>query len=183
MASLSLGVDFRLADDSDADGLIALIGSCYAEYEAEGCYLDMDGYDAHLRAARTHFESNNGLLWVGIAQNQLIACGGFMPGEETSHQKDGGTIVFRSDFEICRMYVEKSWRGSGVATQLLSVIINHIKKEGEMLGRPISLDLWSDYRFHRGHRFYAKEGFIQTEETRELHDISNTIEYHFVKQM
>ena len=43
-----------------------------------------------------------------------------------------------------------------------------------------ALELWTDTRFTRAHRFYAKHGYNPTGERRALHDLGATLEDRFV---
>ncbi|MBX6374229.1 MAG: GNAT family N-acetyltransferase, partial [Acetobacteraceae bacterium] len=52
----------RPGRDDDAEGFIALIGACWAEYP--GCVLDVDGEVPELRALATHFARQGGALWA-----------------------------------------------------------------------------------------------------------------------
>ena len=42
---------------------------------------------------------------------------------------------------------------------------------------------WSDTRFLDAHRLYERLGYVRTGETRDLHDLSNTTEFFFVKEL
>ena len=46
-----------------------------------------------------------------------------------------------------------------------------------------TIDLWSDIRFREAHAFYQALGYSQTGGTRDLHDLSNSTEYHFIKRL
>ena len=46
-----------------------------------------------------------------------------------------------------------------------------------------SLILWTDTRFEDAHRLYDRLGFIRAGHTRALNDGSNTIEYHYAKDL
>jgi len=52
----------REARNSDADGLIRLVGTCWAEYP--GCVLDVDAEVPELRAIASHFRDRGGRFWV-----------------------------------------------------------------------------------------------------------------------
>jgi putative acetyltransferase len=39
--------------------------------------------------------------------------------------------------------------------------------------------LWTDTRFHAGHRFYEKAGFTRVAGIRQLHDAAETFEYGY----
>ena len=39
--------------------------------------------------------------------------------------------------------------------------------------------LWTDTRFHAGHRFYEKAGFVRVAGIRQLHDAAETFEFGY----
>jgi putative acetyltransferase len=43
------------------------------------------------------------------------------------------------------------------------------------------VDLWSDTRFQDVHRLYEHLGYVRGAQTRELHDVTNTIEFYYRK--
>jgi len=45
------------------------------------------------------------------------------------------------------------------------------------------MDAWSDTRFTHAHRFYEREGYVKGPRTRELNDISNSVEFYFIKAL
>jgi ribosomal protein S18 acetylase RimI-like enzyme len=66
------------------------------------------------------------------------------------------------DWEICRGYVAASQRGTGIAATEV-------------------IRLWSDTRFTRAHSFYAKLGYVRQGPIRVLNDLSNSLEFPFIK--
>jgi putative acetyltransferase len=159
----------RLAQDEDAEGLIALIEGCFDEYE--GCVMDLDGIDDDLKAIATNFRQAGGKFWVleDVASDKRIAASvGFSP----SGSMGEGAI------ELKKLYVNSTYRRRGIASKLLDVIL----EEARALAAP-AIDLWSDTRFVEAHAFYQHHGFTQLPETRELHDPSNTTEYYFVRNL
>lgn len=46
-----------------------------------------------------------------------------------------------------------------------------------------SLHLWTDTRFTTAHRVYERLGYVRLPEIRELHDRSNSVEYHYEKRL
>jgi len=73
------------------------------------------------------------------------------------------------------MYLEAGRRGTGRAERLLDLVRGRAREVGAR-----EVELWSDTRFTRAHRFYERHGFVRTGRTRELNDPSNTTEFHFV---
>jgi len=43
--------------------------------------------------------------------------------------------------------------------------------------------LWTDTRFRHAHQLYSKLGFVRAPRTRVLNDISNTVEFHYAKEL
>jgi GNAT superfamily N-acetyltransferase len=72
--------------------------------------------------------------------------------------------------------VAPTHRGGGVAHRLVDMAEDFARAHGAA-----RLRLWSDTRFDRAHRFYEKRGYVRQEGVRELHDLSNSVEYHYVK--
>lgn len=151
----------REGRDSDADGFIALIGACWAEYP--GCVLDVDAEVPELRALASHFGTKRGALWVAEDGGAIVGMVAVTP------RPDGA-------WEIGRMYVASAHRGGGLAHQLLDQAEAHARAAGA--GR---LELWSDSRFDRAHRFYEKRGYLRSGPVKVLNDLSNTIDVGFAK--
>ncbi len=158
---------YRAGRNDDADALIALLGSCFAEYE--NCVLDVDGEIPELRAIADAFAAWGGDFRVAERGGRVVACIGFArhEGGEPEH------------YELKKLYAYSDERGAeGPATPLVDWV------EGAVVARGgVSIDLWSDTRFTRAHRFYEKRGYQKTGETRELFDKSDTIEFRFVKRV
>ena len=153
----------RPGRDDDADGFIRLIGDCWAEYP--GCLMDLDGENPELRALSSHFNAAGGALWAAEQGGVVIGMVGVKP------EHDGL-------WELRRMYVAASARGTGQASALLSTVETHARANGAT-----ALDLWSDTRFDRAHRFYERHGFVRAGGIRALNDISNSLEFHYAKPL
>jgi len=150
----------RQAEDSDAEGLINMIEGCFHEYD--GCVMDVDGVDAGLKAIKSYVEAADGEFWVVVDGGQVVASVGYM-----CH----GT----NQVELVRMYVDKNYRRMGLASKLLSLVRDAAKRRGA------KIDMWSDTRFVEAHAFYIYHGYAKQDETRELNDPSNTLEFHFIE--
>jgi GNAT superfamily N-acetyltransferase len=149
--------------DDDAAGFIALIGSCWAEYP--GCVMDVDGEVPELRALASYYAEQGGALWAAEADGVVVGMVGTRPLE------DGA-------WEICKMYVLAGHRGGGLAGTLIDTAEAHARAGGAT-----RMKLWTDTRFERAHRFYEKRGYVRHGALRELNDISNSVEYHYVKPL
>ena len=157
-----LGATIREGHDSDADGIIALISACWAEYP--GIVFDLDGEVPELRALASHFSAAGGTLWVAEAAGIIVGTIGIAP-----QPPDG-------NWEIGRMYMARDMRGSGLAMHLLDMAESHARARGAT-----RLSLHSDTRFDRAHRFYEKMSYLRAGPVRVLHDQSNSLEFEFHK--
>jgi len=152
----------RPGRDEDADGFIRLIGDCWSEYP--GCVMDVDGEVPELRALATYFAEAAGALWVAERDGRVIGMAATRPmGQDAA-------------YEICKVYVAKEARGSGLAHDLLGAAEAHARAAGAE-----RLVLWTDTRFEVAHRFYEKRGFVRQGPIRVLHDLSNSLEFRYVK--
>lgn len=154
----------RPGRDSDGPELIALVAAIYAEYPK--CYLDVDNEAPEWRHIATSFEQWQGRFWVAEREGKVVGCVGITPAKRA-----GGC-------ELKKLYVAKSERRQGLASRLLELV------ENEARARQASfVDLWSDTKFEPAHLFYERHGYTRSGETRELHDISDTVEYYFCKDL
>ncbi len=152
----------RDARDADAGGLIDLIGAIYAEYP--GCVLDVDGEAPHLRRPASAFSDWGGRLWVAEHDGRLVACAGFA---------DAGDAI-----ELKHLYVAAAARRRGLGTHLTRLV----ERAAGTMGRRC-IDLWTDTRFTDAHRMYERLGYVRGALTRELHDLSGSVEYQYRKHL
>jgi ribosomal protein S18 acetylase RimI-like enzyme len=153
----------RLVRDDDSTGLIELIGGCWAEYP--GCVLDVDGEEPWLRAPATAYAAFGGTCWVVEDGGEIVACVGIK-------ERAGGEAELKS------LYVAARARRRGLGERLTGLV----EAEAARLGAR-RIVLWSDTRFAAAHRLYERLGYRRTGRTRELHDLSQTVEYEFVKTL
>jgi putative acetyltransferase len=160
-------LQIRAARDTDAAGLIELIGSAYAEYP--GCVLDVDGEEPDLRAIASAYGRKGGGFWVAIEPHggTLVGSAGWLPSSSQA-----GWI------ELRKLYVARAQRRRGLASELCTLVESVARERGA-----VGISLWSDTRFLDAHRFYAARGYQQRPETRALNDLSNSIEYGFTKRL
>lgn len=154
----------RDARDSDEEGLIALIGSIFAEYP--NCVLAVDEEIPELRHIATSFSAWQGRFWVAERAGRIVGCIGLTP----AHDPGG--------IELKKLYVGASERRSGLGGKLTDLVVAEARARGARF-----IDLWSDTKFETAHRFYENRGFIRNGATRELHDLSDTVEYYFRRQL
>jgi putative acetyltransferase len=158
---------YRSGRNDDSDALIALLGSCFAEYE--NCVLDVDGEIPELRAIADAFTAWGGEFRVAERDGRVVACVGFA-------RHEGGE---RGHYELKKLYAYSDERGAaGPAGPLVDWVEEAVVARGGT-----TIDLWSDTRFTRAHRFYEKRGYQKSGEMRELFDKSDTIEFRFVKRL
>ena len=156
-------LSLRHVRDADADALLALIGSIYAEYP--GCVLEPDGQDADLRTLASSYAAKGGEFWVVESQGAVVACVGWSPSSD-------GVV------ELKRLYVGRPARRQGLGGRLVELVERAALGHGARV-----IELWSDTRFADAHRLYESRGYVRQADTRELHDASNSVEYHFRKQL
>jgi putative acetyltransferase len=149
----------RDAVDGDAEQLIALIGSVFAEYP--GCVLEVDGEIPELRAIATAYRGWNGRFWVAEEGGRVVGCVGV--------RARGGPGV-----ELCKLYVAREARRRGLGGALCALVEAEARARGAAF-----VELWSDTRFKDAHRLYERRGYARGPETRELHDLSGSVEYYF----
>jgi putative acetyltransferase len=153
----------RPARDADSAGVIALIASVFTEYP--GCVLDVDAEEPELRAPATRFER----FWVLERAGRIVGCIGL----ETHLGAAGEPCV-----ELEKLYLANELRGQGFGRGLIELVEDHARERGVSL-----VELWSDTRFTRAHTVYERLGYRRTGRERDLHDLSNTREYHFEKRL
>ncbi len=155
-----------IRDARDADGweLIGLVAACWAEYP--GCILNVDGEEPWMRAPASSFDERGGRLWVVERQGRVVASVGLKPAHEP-----GG-------IELKTLYVALHARRLGLGNRLTELVEAEARRRGAAF-----IDLWSDTRFTDAHRLYKRRGYQRDPITRELHDLSNTVEYYFRKDL
>lgn len=154
----------RDARDDDAAGLIELIGSCWSAYP--GCVLDVDGEMPHLRAVADAYRAWGGRAWIAEEAGRVVASIGLVP----ARGWQAG--------EVRMLYVLPAARRAGLGSRLLALA----EAEAEAAARgAVRIELWSDTRFTDAHRFYLRHGYTRGPDSRELHDLSDSVEHFFFK--
>ncbi len=155
-------VTIRPVRNKDGDGLIDLIERCFSEYP--GVVVELDGIDSDLNAYATALEKIGGEGFVIEQDGRIVGL-------------VSGFLATGSHYQLKRIYLDADLRGSGMGGKLLRLIEDRAKACGAT-----AIELWSDSRFLRAHWFYQREDFARSGKERELGDLSNTVEYHFVKK-
>ena len=156
-------VMIREVRDGDSAALIELIGACYADYP--GCVLDVEREESWLRAPATAYAGWQGRLWLAERAGEVVGSGGFRP---RAPGVGGGH----------HLYVARGARRRGLATRLLGLIEAEARRRGAD-----RVELWSDTRFTQAHRLYQRLDYVRSPDTRELGDLSRSVEYHFAKAL
>jgi len=153
----------RVAEDRDAQDLFGLLSLCFADYP--GCFVDPHDDLKDVRAPGAP-RANDGVLWVMDDETgRVCAC-------TCVDFPEAGTA------ELHRLYVRPDQQGKGLGSLLVRAVENHAREKGAT-----RMVLWSDTRFTGAHRLYKRLGYTQTDRQRDLGDISNSSEYHFVKTL
>lgn len=152
----------RDAHDDDAAALIELIDAIWAEYP--GCVMDVDGEVPELRRIASAHAEAGGEFWVVEREVRIVGCVGWVP------SRSGSGV------ELCKLYVAASARRRGLGAQLCE----RVERAAE--GRDF-VELWSDTRFEDAHRLYEARGYVRGPHTRELHDLSATVEYYYRRDL
>jgi GNAT superfamily N-acetyltransferase len=152
----------RPAEDRDAQDLFGLLSLCFAEYP--GCFVDPHGDLPDLRQPGASFARAGGSFWVAEDERgRACACVAI----DFPHPRTA---------ELHRLYVRPDRRRRGLGEALVRLV------EGEARRRRAQrIFFWSDTRFTDAHRLYRRLGYSGGEVTRNLGDISNSVEYRFEK--
>ena len=152
----------RLVRDTDSTALIELIATCWQEYP--GCVMDVDGEEPWLRAPATAYARKAGVFWVVEQGTTVVACVGYVPHGDQA--------------ELKSLYVAKPARRRGLGAELTALVESTAVERGAR-----EMTLWSDTRFADAHRLYERLGYRRTGRQRDLHDLSNTTEYEFIRTL
>lgn len=152
----------RPVDDGDSAALIELIGTCWAAYP--GCVLDIDGEEPWLRAPANAYREWGGAMWVAALDGRVVGCVGLKPYGEAA--------------ELKSLYIAPAARRRGLGERLSGLVETQARRRGHR-----RLELWSDTRFADAHRLYHRLGYRRLPGRRDLHDLSNSVEYHYTKDL
>jgi GNAT superfamily N-acetyltransferase len=138
--------------------IVSLIGRVYAEYgfvyEPRAEVPDLFEFDAHYAPPRGgFFVVRDGASLVGSVGVELL---------------DDGRA------EIHRLYLDADRRGSGLGRALMDAALGWCRARGV-----VSVILWSDTRFERAHRLYARMGFARGGQRTIEGDVNDSREYFF----
>lgn len=151
------------ANDDDGPAIGRLIAAVFAENP--NCYFVEEEFP-ELASVATHFRGKGGRIWVARDARAIVGTFAIAPAG-----RDG-------IWEIAKVYVAASTRGAGLGYRLYRTACDFAKSRGAR-----RLELWTDTRFDAGHRFYERQSFVRGAETRFLHDVSETEEYFYARDL
>lgn len=154
----------RLVRDDDAQDLFGLLALCFSEYP--GCYVDPHHDLVDLLAPARAFVGDGAAFWVLEDERARVAgCAAV-------------DFAAADRAELHRLYVRPDRRRRGWGMALVRLTEDHARSQGST-----SLFFWSDTRFTDAHRLYERLGYRRVAETRDLGDISGSVEYRFEKTL
>ena len=153
----------RLARNKDSDQIIKLIRKCFKDYQ--NCFLDVDNDSPELKNVYSYFHEQRGKFWVLEDKKKIIGCMGYIPSK-------------KNEIEIHKLYIDQKFRKKGLAKLLVKKVENIALRENKS-----KVFLWTDTRFKEAHKMYSKMNYARSKKIRRLYDISDTVEYNFVKNL
>ena len=156
-------MNLRLARNKDSEQIIKLIRKCFKDYQ--NCFLDVDNDSPELKYVYSHFHGLKGKFWVLEDKKKIIGCMGYLPSK-------------KNEIEIHKLYIDQKFRKKGLAKLLVKKVENIALRENKS-----KVFLWTDTRFKEAHKMYSKMNYERSKKIRRLHDISDTVEYYFVKDL
>ena len=157
-------MQLRPAQENDTQAIVDLVGGIYREYGFEICLED-----AESDLARVKDVYPPGSFMVLVDTDETIRA----------------TVALTPCLEranvswLKRLYLDASLRGGGHANDLLDWALTR----SSALKR-FRVELWSDIRFERAHRFYEKHGFRHDGTVRHMTDGYEPYdEFFFAKEL
>ncbi|ADP78153.1 GCN5-related N-acetyltransferase [Pseudofrankia inefficax] len=169
----------RPVRDDDGPAVQRLIGAVWAEYP--GCVLDVDGEEPWMRAPATAYTGDldparyRGRMWVvedRAVEDEDAGRPGVLAASVAVRETAPGRVELKS------LYVAASARRRGLGQALVFLVEREARRRDAQV-----VELWSDTRFSDAHRLYERLGYRGAGRTRDLHDLSNTTEIHFTKDL
>lgn len=151
----------RPATDSDGPAIARLIADVFADYE--NCPFDRTEFP-ELDAPASHYSARGGALFVGEVEAHPFPIAASL----------AYSVPEQGTAELHKFYLDKSLRGRRMGFQIYERVLSEIRSRG--LRR---IRLWTDTRFHSGHRFYERAGFARQPVTRFLDDVTQAWEYAY----
>jgi putative acetyltransferase len=154
----------RSVSDSDSQDLFGLLALCFADYP--GCFVDPHDDLPELREPAAAIARKSGAFWVAEDERgRVCAC------VSVDCPKPGLA-------ELHRLYVRPDQRRRGWGERLVRLAEDHARARGAR-----RMIFWSDTRFVAAHRLYERLGYTRVGGTRDLGDVSNSVEFRFEKDL
>ena len=157
-------IRLRRVEDRDSQDLFGLLSLCFAEYP--GCFVDPHDDLKDLRAPAAAIALRGGVFWVLEDRGGRICACASVDFPETATA------------ELHRLYVRPDFRRRGLGARLVGLVEDHARAR-----QAARVVFWSDTRFTDAHRLYERLGYRRVGPTRDLGDLSNSVEYRFEKMM
>ena len=158
-----IAFDIRPGEDSDRWDLIGIIAESWAEYP--GCVMDVQGEMPEMLGPASHYREIGGRLWVASRAGRTTGLVALAPGHN-------GAVLLQ------KLYVAHAARRKGLGRTLVLLVEDEARRGGAS-----QVEVWTDTRFVEAHSLYDKLGYARAEETRELHDKSNSVEYRYTREL
>ena len=136
-------MNLRSATNQDSDAIIAVVDACYRQYPYQLYVED----EPELLTPADSFSA----FWVAEDAEGLVGC---IAGQ-----------LLQDATELKKFYAHPRAWGTGLAQELHQKFVQWTREEGRA-----SAVLWTDVLFHRAHKFYKKQGWVNTGKTRDLAD-------------
>jgi putative acetyltransferase len=150
----------RPATAADAPGIIALVDGVYREY---GDRVHLEDADRDLLAVHEHYAQLGGECVVLSDGERVWGLHAIVPLADQP-----GVCTFR------RLYLDPSLRGGEWGARLVQWAIDRARALGFA-----RVEFWSDTRFARAHRFFARLGFERDGRVRTMTDSWEPYEEYF----
>ena len=157
-------MNIRDVRDDDSAGILALLEAVYGEYD--NCILVLDEVPDLIRPA-TSFAAIKGRFWVVEDDGMVCGMTACAPSKEIA-----GLV------ELKKLYVARALRGTGMGRKLIALVEAQARQWGAT-----RVHLWTDTRFVTAHAVYERCGYVRQPETRDLHDVSASVEFHYAKDL
>ena len=162
-------LDLRMATSHDQPAIARLIAAVLQEYDDDIC---LAGAESDLLDIQANYFDRTGAFWVvavhpatagNADRDEIVGCHAAIA---EPNQRD--VCVFK------RLYLAQPYRGTTWGKQLMQVAIDWARESGFK-----RIEFWSDSRFVRAHRFFARFGFQTTGQVRTMYDSHRPYEEYF----
>ena len=155
----------RLGCNDDGVGMAKLIAHIFSDYE--NCPFLPHEFPELEAPVDFYRGKKNGELWIleDPRPDSIFPVAGSIAIAPTYEP---------TRFEVFKVYLSHEFRGQGLSQIMLDQALDYARAH-----HATEVVLWTDTRFHAGHRFYEKCGFMRIAGIRQLHDAAETFEYGY----